>query len=290
MANPMQYLDQMRRRTVAPTFRYLHDEISGGVFAYSHLKTLASYSGHAVNIGTNPNQTDYGFVDNIVDLAQVDLDFGSDQATNTLYDQFGLNDITGGNLNSKWNKTDNEYVQMLFPVDFSNKTPAGTLATLAPDDPFTVITVQKHTAVSYNTQEAIFNASGSSSQIRWMYQGGAVGMLVNSGSSASGYAAGFNDNNIHLTVGTYDGSQSFGGISVYVDDMATDAVSTNPNTGTPGTNPMFSNEFQIGSFVNQTTNTHFQGFIYETHIFNKVLSQAERETAKEILEQYYTFP
>jgi hypothetical protein len=268
-------------------FRYLHDEISGGLFAYSHLKTLAAYSGSCVNIqvAAGPTPTDYGFVGNVLDLAQINTDNSVDATVNTIYDQFGINDFNNGS--GAYDKSENELMQC---DGLSGKFIAATTGDLSTHTgACTIITVSKHTAASFKSNEYLYSGN-SISGFRFVYINGSTFLLrvgVSPRLDCNNVAVTF-DNNIHMLVGTYDGSETAAGLKVYEDDMTTALSSSNSETGTYTNDVMFNNRNSIG-YGGSTTGTNFQGLIYETHIFNKELSETERQTAKTILEQYYTF-
>jgi hypothetical protein len=281
----MMILDPYRFGDGASGFRYLHDEISGGLFAYSHLKTLAAYSGSSINIQVVTTPTDYGFINNIMDLAQINTDNSVDATVNTIYDQFEINDFDNGS--GVYDKSENELMQS---DGLSGKFISGSTGNLSTHTgACTIITVSKHTAASFKSNEYLYSGN-SISGFRFVYTNGST-FLLRVGASprldCNNVAVTF-DNNIHMLVGTYDGSETAAGLKVYEDDMTTALSSSNSETGTYTNDVMFNNRNSIG-YGGSTSGTDFQGLIYETHIFNKELSETERETAKEILEQYYTF-
>jgi hypothetical protein len=271
-------------------FRYLHDEISGGIFAASHIKTLSSYSGSCVNIGDSPNETDYGFSNNIVDLSQVDSDFGTNQDVNTFYDQFEVNDVSGGS--TQWVKSVNEFADAENNLGILNGATSGDLSSHT--GATTVITVTRFNTTTFSNGFSWGVSSNSAINFAMFYVSGLFVVRLASASTAnrldSRYTVGSgftNDTDLHLSIITYDGSETIGGVKLYRDNMVTAVTKSAEITSGTYVNTPFFPAIRMG-YVGGT-NSYLPGFIYETHVFNKELNQTERETVKEILEQYYTF-
>ena len=261
-------------------FRFLHDEISGGLFAYSHLKTIEAYAGDSIRVGA----TDYGFVDNIIDLASINADNAVDTGVNRINDQFTINDMPNGS--GFYDKSENELIQMTSSTGNSISGSSGDLSTHT--GACTIITVSKHTAATFKSNEWLFSGNNNNG-FRFYYVNGSRFLFRVGGNfsnlNADNVAVTF-DNNIHMLCGVYDGSETSSGMNVYEDDMSTALGASKSGSYTNTT--MWNGRVSVG-FGGSTGGTNFQGLIYETHIFNKALSETERETAKTILEQYYTF-
>jgi hypothetical protein len=271
----------MLGRTSGSGFRFLHDEISGGLFAVSHLKTLAAYAGDCVNV----NSIDYGFLNNIVDMAAIDAANMVDRNASPYYDQFGLNDIFSAISNPFYDKSENEFPNC-FNSTYRETTVAGALASLQSNDPFTAIQVVKHNTGTYATQEWMLSFE-STSQMRLMWQSNSLRLLVNGGTSLIYDVSGLNNANLKMIVADYDGSLTSAGLTLYQNDMITPLSGSASGSG--GAASAFFGALGVSGRANNAVG-RYNGFIYETHIFDKVLSQAERETAKAILQQYYAIP
>ncbi len=267
-------------------FLFIQQEIGGLVGGWSHLKTDSAYAGDCVNIGNSPNETDFGFAaSNIVDLAAVDAAFGSNQNVNTWYDQIGSNNLISGASPSQYVKTINEFSEFDGSTGIINTSTSGSLDSLS--GAATFVTVCKHTAATFKANEFLISG-GLKNRLRFYYVSGSR-FLFRIGSSprldCDNVAVTF-DNNIHLIVRTYDGSEDANGMNVYEDDMTTALSASKSETGTYTNQEYFpsaSGGIRVG--YGGSTNEDYQGLIYETLVFNKELSLAERTALKTILQQ-----
>jgi hypothetical protein len=276
----MMILDPYRFGDGASGFRYLHDEISGGLFGVSHLKCRTTYTGDSVEV----DSVDYGFVSGVVDLSSIDAANAADASSETYYDQVGSNDMLFAAASPFYDKSENEFPNTAAAA-YRPLTVTGSLGSLTTSDAFTSIHVIKHNTGTYATQEWFMSFEGTTTN-RFMWQGGALRFLISGGSNLIVDVTGQNNSNLKLLVCTYDGSLNSTGMEIYQDDMVTPLSGTKSGSGGSSTS-----YFGSMSLSGRASNLlgRYNGFIYETHIFNKVLSETERETAKEILEQYYTF-
>lgn len=266
----------------ASGFRFLHDEISGGVSAYSHLKSSAAYSGSVVSIGTN--STDYGFLDNIVDISQIIADYPANASFYRYYDQLGSNNIEKptGFLNG-WNINNGDTFFKSSQFNGAmNVIPTGGLAAIG-SGAFTIMVV--FITPSAFTQEYIFETDSNTSfrlyylnASRFIWRFGTFGgdMI-----EWDNIPLDFTPSKRQLLCFTYDGSETAGGMKCYQNDMTTEI-----SGGSKNSSGSFSNFAFMTSNLDLGTS---KGVVEDLHFFNKVLNQSDREKAKEILEQYYTF-
>jgi hypothetical protein len=193
-----------------------------------------------------------------------------------------------------WDQAQNEYTNHEGAANgMLNTAIVGSLSSLS--GPMTIIQVLKHNVIARKINEYLLTddlgsrcAIGYTTTTQFIYYL-ATGLFANRIDKRYDSGGGLPfDNNLHLFVYDYDGSESHTGMRLFSDDMATPITpSSGSNVGTfVNTAPFLSRIYQ--GYFGSVSFTDFRGFIYETHIFNKVLSQAERETAKEILNQYYT--
>jgi hypothetical protein len=254
-------------------FRYLHDEISGGLFAYSHLKNRAAYSGECVNVAA----TDYGFTDNLVPLSTIQTDYPS-TAPVTLYDQVGANNITG--LGNGWDGTD------YTPDSLKNSSVIGYSAAFS-DPRTTIVVIDMSTAGTGTTQGIIDIYNSSNTYYTILYStSNNLFLRKRNGANSNKQYSGLRNTGLHLLIWTDNGSLDSTGTELYYDDMVTAKTAAS----TSGTTPDATLTGNIALMQCLGGNVaKIDGYVKEYHQFNKVLSQSEREAAKEILEQYYTF-
>lgn len=253
-------------------FRYLHDEISGGLIAISHLKTLESYSGDALILNTGGSADAYGFVDNFVDLASAQTDYPAAK-TATVFDQINNQESSPG-LNNAWNGSD-------FLSGYKRITGAPSITF---SDPKTIVYV-----VSLSTLSGAQGLGGLLTG-EFVYQNIYLvdsTLFIRKRNGGSSYIKSYTGivTGLQIIVWTDDGSLSVGGQDVYINDMVT-SVTAASSTGSVPNQTLTVND--IGRLV-QSGGPQIQGLLLDYHVFNKVLSESERNTLKSILEQYYTF-
>jgi hypothetical protein len=266
------YARMMRRR--GSGFRFLHDEISGGVAAYSQMITRAAYTGDAVEIGTTGNEVNYGFSPFLVDKAAIASAWPSSTALRTWYDQIGANDT--GSTTGGWDGSD--FVLMPNSGNFRKQNPTGALATIG-NGAFTLVAVCK---ANDFTNEFVFRGNAANTlRAYWISSTRFLFRLGNNPRIDFDNIPVSFDNQQHLMVFTYDGSALSSGLQVYEDDMINPiSGGTRASVGTYANTPIFSSEFDLGIFL---------GLKNDVHVFDKVLSQSERVTLKEILLQNPTY-
>jgi hypothetical protein len=261
-------------------FRYLHDEISGGVMALSHLKCLEAYAGDCANV----NSIDYGFNgDNFFDNPLLSGTAGTGADVAAIYDQ--TENINAGPNGNSYNYDNQDWAYNGIRRNTSNLSSS--------DDIFTFVAVYNpllSTRSQRNETRVLGTSVGAGQQglTIWYETNGDIvirlrdAIIVNTIITYSGVLSG---DDIYLIAVDYDGLGLNTSFNLYVNDMITPLTPTSA-TGAPksvftqaGTNYPFFNGDQDGT----------EGAMFDAHYWNKVLSQAERETAKEILEQYYTF-
>lgn len=285
----------MRRRMLGRTsggsdFRYLHDEISGGVIACSHLKCKSDYTGDCVILDEGSGgELALGFINNIVESYDA-----TQQQTVKWCNQ--LNSLTSlgsaGAINKGYDPALDDFSTINLELIPSTK----------------VLDDFQNTSDSFTTIHVIENFSGA---------GRYLGLF---GSQAPGrdslFYRGMNTEDLRLwsrtginnrTVEiywnggwlwglgttkiiccTYDGSRIQEGFEVYRNDMINPlakVVSRDQELADVAWGQNITGNWNLGN-NSQSPN---QALFKEAHFFPRVLSQSERETAKEILEQYYTF-
>jgi hypothetical protein len=261
------YARMMRRR--GSEFRYIHDEISGGVFAFSHLKCKAAYAGDAVTVGT----TNYPFVSNLAPISTIRTDFPTLSGV-VLYDQingydkpFATNTWAGGR----------DYVssrQIFKPSGFS----------IGLSDPKTIIAVFDIDATNNAGFKSLYNSSTIFQSV-WSFGTGSneLAMRKKNGTPQTtkrwdtGALSGW-----MMVAITDDGSLDGSGWEMYFNDMSTPvsvistAVQAVTNNSLDG---IGFKDFQI----NANSATGIQG---EYHLFDRVLSTSELQAFKTALLQY----
>lgn len=267
-------------------FRYLHDEISGGVEAFSKLKSKELYTGSCVTIPSSG--TDYGFVNNIVDFAEID----ATQASNNTYLWYNQLDIsqtitsatTEGYLKASNNfsfigEFQNNAISYL--TDFSRPFTAYIVfeRLSAPANFIRHYTFQDSSPVSlYNILEQL-NTGVFRTRMTDAFTGGSRVVIVATNTS-------FTSLKQYIVCVTYNGNLTNSGINIYVDDLVTAQSLTNVSVGTLGSGPNGLNQ-RFTNYNNSEISTEIR--LDELHLFDSVHNQTQRETAKEILEQHYTF-
>src|SRR6056297_2890044 len=91
MHGGMQYVRMMRRRNQS-NFRFLHDEISGGLIALSKLRVKSTYTGDV----TGFDGDSFGFLNDVLDEAAIAAALGSDFSSDFIKDQLNNDNFTGG--------------------------------------------------------------------------------------------------------------------------------------------------------------------------------------------------
>lgn len=255
-------------------FRYMHDEISGGVFAYSHLKVKSSYSGSAVRV----NLTDYDFISGLTPLSTIQSDEPTRQDV-IYYEQINGFDASTNPITGAWDGTD--YCEEVCT--------ASGLAGFSLDlnQAKTIIIVANLLTDGAGTTQGLVNMGNSTTLAQTFVYAGSNNLFLrklNGGNATSQYA-GVRNTGTHLYVWSDNGSLDTSGDSLYYDDMVTPRAKASSSGSI--SNATMSSAIEMMKWSGN--NTNIDGYVLEYHCFNKVLSQSERETAKEILEQYYTF-
>jgi hypothetical protein len=262
---------RMLGRTSGNGFRFLHDEISGGLFGYSHLKVKSSYAGPAVRVGT----TDFNFAANITPLSSIQSAFPTTQDV-IYYDQVNGNDAATKSSIGPWNGTD--YVSEILNCS----TPSISIDLNAPK---TYLVVYDASAIN----SGICTISNSPSIFESLVFAGTTGIWARkkNGSPQStrqwNFAASSDRLGLHLLIFTDDGSLDASGWQLYFDDPVT-AKTVSVTQPQAVTNATLTSNIGLKNWaVNSVT---FTGYLHEFHCWNKQLSLAERTAAKDILRQY----
>lgn len=258
-------------------FRYLHDEISGGLFAYSHLQNKAVFAGDALEI-TGAGGNAYSFVDGLTPLATIQGDYPSSQ--DILWpDQIGSNDLTPASSGG-WNGTD-------YSFNGLRKTSASGYS-LTFSNPHTTLVVIDMTSAGLGTTQGIIDIYTSSNTYYTMVYAGSDDLLLRkrNGSNSTRSFSGVRNTGVHILIWEDNGSLNSTGTQLYYDDMAT----ARAVAATSGITPDATITANIAMMQCLGGNAaRITGCVKEFHQWSGVLNQTQRETAKEILEQYYTF-
>jgi len=256
-------------------FRFLTDEISGALFSYGHIKTRDAYTGEAINLSS---QGGYSFVDNVVPLATMQADQPTSD-TVTLYDQIGANDMIGF-PSGGWDGSD-------FASGTIRKASPTSYGLTLSDPRTTIMVIDIGTPNTGNLGGIldIFN-SGSQYYTAFFTVGNDLSLRKRGvGNSTKSYS-GLRTSGLHLFVWVDDGSLDSTGTNLYWTDMVT-AKTASSTSGTT-VDATINTSIGVKTCVGGNAST-FNGLVKEFHQFDTVLSQSDREIAKEILEQYYTF-
>ena len=252
------------------SFRYLHDEISDGVVAASLLRSKESYTDSAVNVGDPAgSRIEYGFVNNLVNLSDVASDWPLPTGAR-FYNQLDYADGIQGGATSGWDGS------QLMKGD-PNAVLQSTFTLVESTDSLTWVFVCPN--LDADLGESYF-FMGMNNDFRLQYSGDNLWFQINgtSGFSRNVYTS-TRTSGVKLIIATYDGSESRNGLNLYINDITTpltvDSTAGDVNSG-------------YGFSSNMVIDTD-QTFVNEIHLFRKEFDLSERETAKEILEQYYTF-
>jgi hypothetical protein len=282
----------LRRRLLGRTsggggFRYLHDEISGGVHAWGKIKSKSSYVGNSFELD---NTDDYGFVDDIADLDSMLVDFPTGvTGVSIWYEQLNGDDLGTVSVSTQAGKFDSSNVDLcLYSLSSGDgNILSGATSSLTDSDARTVIVVLKRiTAPSSTAQVPYYSYSNAATnRLAIQMNNSYTYVRLNGGGGETRFSVGaVSDLNTNLFVIDYDGSGLLAGFNFYINDMSTSLPkSLTAETVVLQDVPM--DDYNIGC----TAGLEFEGYVYEVHEFNKVLSESERNLAKEILEQEYTF-
>jgi hypothetical protein len=267
----MMILDSYRFGDGSSGFRYLHDEISGGIIGVSHLKVKSAYAGNSITV----DSVDYGYVSNVVPLSDIQTANPTD-ATIEWYDAVNSYDISSVNGFSGG-------------VDFqsaSGDTGAAGFSINLTDAKCIVWVVRMDSAGSGLTQ-GIWTISNSTTIHQTTVFAGSNNLFLRkrNGTNATSQFSGVRSTGVHLYMWNDDGSVNASGDTLYYDDMTT-AVTLTSASGTT-TNAALTSSIGLHQWGSNTT--AIDGSILDYHVFDHELTLSERETVKEILEQYYTF-
>lgn len=286
----------------AAGYRYLFDEISGGVGGYCLAKLREAYAGYAVKVRRSSDNatTDVSFDANNMVSGTSAVSAGGDLATwqgaanlfvDTQYDQSG----GGWDVTAPSNATQPQLVTSSSPYYLSYSTTQymdeGTNSNSPPfnfahTDPFSIIV-----SLATAGNNIICAREGASGQFQgWnvrilggVFRTQLVANISGNYLDVSGSTT-VNDSTVRFLTMTYDGSSDASGISLYVNGSSeTPTVNNNALISAPNyTNTTFKtngrgNSGSIASGLSKTNSDIF--------IFDKELSPAEVLTAYEIWTQ-----
>jgi len=280
----------MRRRQIGPIlpcgnpppgFRFLHDEVSGGLSAISQMQCKASYNCEDIYniylpeswISTTPAPNTFFPLKNgyapLADMAAV----ATSNTRLTVVDQIDLSAILGraGQNGPGFNG--------------SNLMIGGGLLTGSGNFPrsqstgFTVFAL-------INRLDLLSGFIWNTNTPRIQRISGVIRCWV--GTAASNYVGKNYAQSVFditadcLVCFTYDGSGTSAGIDLFVNNMATPLSGTSVSAGT-----YLDDNYTPSNNGQQTQST---SLYKEMHVWDGRLSQAQRQTVKDIFNQYYTIP
>lgn len=264
----------------ASGFRFLHDELSGGLAAYSGLVTKASYTGNALR-SRNPLDVDFPYLNNTIDYAAINA--ASVVNWKNWFDQIGSNNIQdGGGFGASYTVN-----TQALRGSLSLASPNGAISTHTYASGWTVVFVMDVESL-FNAFSYLYQLDGTGASTLMYYQS-TTEFRVQIAGTRHQYLS-LNNTGLKLYMATYNGSGNITGVSLYYNDVVSAQVpSLTVGTTITGTWNLSNTRMSMGAASNGAGPIGQEGWAKEFHIFNHALNLSERETLKEILEQYYTF-
>lgn len=268
-------------RQAQNNFRYLFENVSGIVTGWSQIKLRRDYTGACANIGTN----DYGFVDGIVPMSLILSDFPLGTGMNSLYDQISFNDLITTNPAHTFDSsienfdliTEGSSIRVINPSNLDN---------ISSQNPATIYFILQKTI----SASGVMFAMNETSTLRFdmQFQGNG-NLLLRMNNVTVSYGTSFNTNvENNLWCVTYDGSQSTDGLKLYRNDMINEvSFTTRTSPATVITPSVFNQVYALG--ISTAGNNCVLGLHTSMIVCETQHTQTERETTKEILEQYFIF-
>jgi hypothetical protein len=273
------YARMMRRRQVGPIFRYLHDEISGGVMSLSHLKTKVAYTGFCGRV----DGIDYGFNSNKFFDNPLLTGTPGTGVSATLFDQTGLSSLISWGNTYNYDNQDLAY----------NAMSRGASNIPSSDQAWTFIAVYNpmlSTRTQRNETRVLNNSVGAGIKglTVWYETDGSIVIRLRDAVAPNieiTYTSAISGDVIYMIAVDYDGLRTTTSFNLYVNNMNT---ALTPSSIVGATKAVFTESGINYPFFNGNQNG-IQGAMFDAHYWDRVIDSTERNTAKTILEQYYTF-
>lgn len=264
-------------------WRYLADEVPNALHVWSKLLTRSAYTGFAVQVPINANLAlnNFPFCKGEVDLGLINDTYNTNRSVR-VYDQIGTHNM--GSQGDGYVAASNNYSFVNYGSSAGAPAP-----TINWNTPCTFVFIYNRTGNSSGFGGIMVAVNGTPGDSRfWMRETptgrvevlfrDSVGQLSRIESTTS------LSNGQNLVVMTYDGNPNMSGVNFYFNNMVTATGSTILNSAVTGT--FTPSIYYVGGIAaSQLVN----GRIDDSAIFSGAMSQANRETMKEIYEQYYTF-
>ena len=268
---------------IAPLgWEYLHSEISGGLGSWGNMIKVEGFNSKGATVeNVTDGSLDVCYKDGEIDKSALDSFFTANADVKDQYDQFGLNDLNDGSINSEYNKSANDLNK-----GGSHKISSfsGSLSSLKNSDSWTICIVID--SIDTPTVNQLFNPiSFGTSDLQAIWSGNNTSLILRFGGPNQGYFYnGLRSSGTKLLIITYDGTSPINrsGLNLYWNGSTTaETPAGSYNSGAPASNQVLA-EVAL-------RNWRGDSYAKELDIFDSAFGSTEILAAKSAYEQLYTF-
>jgi hypothetical protein len=264
-------------------WRFLHSELSGGLGSWGNTLKVFGYNGFGANIeNVTDGDDNFCYLDAEIDKTSMDAFFTVDADVETLFDQFERDDVVDKSVGDSYIKSAND-LSFNGGFDKSSALDASGISSVNLGSAWTMIWVLDYTSLP-TINKNIESPLAGSNFLRLVWSGNGTDLIVRFQSPNQGYFySGLRASGVKFVVVTYDGTAPINrsGLKLYWNSSTAETENGIYNSGAP-TDAAFSE-------VNFGLPASAGGYFREFDMFNYAFDSSDVATAKEILEQKYTF-